>query len=148
MNYQNEMKIKFKALSENESFARIVVATFCASINPTIDEINDIKTAVSEAVTNCVVHAYPEESGEVEIVTKITNNEVYITITDNGVGISDIEKAREPFFSSLPDKERSGMGFTVMEGFMDKVIVESKKEKGTKVTLVKQLGECNIAIGV
>ncbi len=148
MNYQNEMKVKFKAISENESFARICVAGFCASVNPTIDEINDIKTAVSEAVTNCVVHAYPKEKGNIEITTKITNSEVYITITDSGVGIADIEKAREPFYSSLADKERSGMGFTVMEGFMDKVIVESKIGKGTKITLIKQLGECSIAVGV
>lgn len=149
MKILNEMKVTFKAMSENESFARLCVAGFCAYINPSIDEINDMKTAVSEAVTNCVVHAYPNvTNGIIEMSITIYENEVYITITDFGVGISDVNKARQPFYTTKTDSERSGMGFTVMEGFMDKVIVESKLGKGTSVTLLKQLeGDCKIAIG-
>ena len=147
MSYKNKMKLRFLAVSENESFARVCVASFCSSLNPTLDQITDIKTAVSEAVTNSVVHAYPGTKGDIEIVAEICDNNIYITVTDYGVGIPDIEKAREPFFTTNPTKERSGMGFTVMEGFMDKVIVESNGKKGTSVTLIKRLGDVEIAIG-
>ena len=147
MNYKNKMKLKFLAVSENESFARVCVASFCSVLNPTLDELTDIKTAVSEAVTNSVVHAYPDKKGDIEISAEICDNEVYITVTDYGVGIPDIEKAREPFFTTNPTKERSGMGFTVMEGFMDKVIVESIKGRGTSVTLIKRFGDVEVAIG-
>lgn len=147
MNYKNKMKLRFLAVSENESFARVCVASFCSVLNPTLDEITDIKTAVSEAVTNSVVHAYPGKKGDIEIQAEICDNEIYITVTDYGVGITDIEKAREPFFTTNPTKERSGMGFTVMEGFMDKVIVESNGEKGTSVTLIKRLGNEEVAFG-
>ena len=147
MSYKNNMKLRFSALSENESFARVCIASFCSVLNPTLEELNDIKTAVSEAVTNCVVHAYPNVKGDVEINAEICDNELYISITDFGVGIKDVEKAREPFYTTCPTKERSGMGFTVMEGFMDKVMVESKEKKGTTVTLIKRLGDCKVAIG-
>ncbi len=141
------MSVRFKALSENESFARICVAGFCASINPTIDEINDIKTAVSEAVTNCIVHAYPNSVGDVVIDVKLTEKDVYISITDFGIGIDDISKAKQPFYTSKPNDERSGMGFTVMEGFMDCLEVTSKPNKGVVVTMRKKVGECSVAIG-
>lgn len=147
MKYCNEMSVRFKALSENESFARICVAGFCASINPTIDEINDIKTAVSEAVTNCIVHAYPNSVGDVVIDVKLTEKDVYISITDFGIGIDDISKAKQPFYTSKPNDERSGMGFTVMEGFMDCLEVTSKPNKGVVVTMRKKVGECSVAIG-
>ncbi len=138
----NEMKLRFKALSSNESFARVCVSAFIASANPTLDELGDIKTAVSEAVTNCVVHAYPkQELGDIELYASIDNNKIYISVTDYGCGISDIEKAKQPFFTSKPSCGRSGMGFTVMEGFMDELIVTSEVNNGTKVEMTKVLGE-------
>lgn len=147
MSYQNKMKVRFLAVSENESFARVCIASFCSVLNPTLDELTDVKTAVSEAVTNAVVHAYPNKKGDIEVSAEICENEIYITVSDYGIGISDIEKAREPFFTTNPTKERSGMGFTVMEGFMDKVIVESIEGKGTSITLIKRFGEAEVAIG-
>jgi len=147
MSYKNKMKLRFLAISENESFARVCVSSFCSVLNPTLDELTDIKTAVSEAVTNSVVHAYPDKKGDIEISAEICDNEVYITVTDYGVGIPDIEKAREPFYTTNPTKERSGMGFTVMEGFMDKVIIESTKGMGTSITLIKRFGDVEVAIG-
>lgn len=147
MSYNNELFLKFKSLSENEGFARACVASFCLPLNPSIETITDIKTAVSEAVTNCVVHAYPNGIGEVEINVKLSENQIYISIKDNGVGISDVLKAKEPFYTSKPDSERSGMGFTVMESFMDSVEVNSTVNKGTEVILIKNLEEKNIAVG-
>ena len=149
MKLSNEMTLKFKAVSENESFARVCVSAFLASANPSIDELGDIKTAVSEAVTNCVVHAYPKfNKGDIEIYCSLNDNQVYISITDFGCGIEDIEKAKQPFYTSKPDKERSGMGFTVMEGFMDKLVITSKINKGTKIEMFKNLGECqSVAFG-
>ncbi len=148
MEYINEMTLRFKAIKENESFARMCVASFCATINPTIEEIGDIKTAISEAVTNSIVHAYPEsEQGDVVINIKLTKNEVYITVSDFGVGIEDVEKARQPFYTSKPNTERSGLGFTVMEGFMDKVMVLSQRNKGVVLTMYKKLGELDVAVG-
>ncbi len=148
MDYINETTIRFKAIKENESFARLCVASFCATINPTIEEIGDLKTAVSEAVTNAIVHAYPgKDKGDVVLNIKLTKNEVYITISDFGVGIEDVEKARQPFYTSKPNTERSGMGFTVMEGFMDKVMVLSQPNKGVVLTMYKKLGELDIAVG-
>ena len=143
----NEMRVRFTAIKENESFARTCVASFIANYNPTIEELGDIKTAVSEAVTNCIVHAYPLETGEVEIFTSIDNNNIYITVTDFGIGIDNIEQAKQPFFTSKPDMERSGMGFTVMEGFMDSLAVKSEKGKGVKVIMTKKLGDYSIAVG-
>lgn len=144
----NEMKVRFKAIKENESFARLCVAGFCAIYNPTIDELGDVKTAVSEAVTNSIVHAYPNIIGDIEIVVKVENDcNLSITITDFGIGIDNIEQAKQPFFTSKPDMERSGMGFTVMEGFMDNLIVESNKNEGVKITMTKKIGDYSMAVG-
>ena len=143
----NEMRVRFTAVKENESFARTCVASFIANYNPTIEELGDIKTAVSEAVTTSIVHAYPYSQGEVEIFAQISNNNIYITVTDFGIGIDNIEQAKQPFFTSKPDMERSGMGFTVMEGFMDSLTVESVKGNGVKVTMTKKLGDYSIAVG-
>ena len=137
MSYKNEMNLKFMSLNENESFARLAVASFCSCRPIDIDVLSDIKTAVSEAVTNCVVHAYPESVGEIEINVIISDSQVTIKITDFGVGIDDVAEALKPFYTSKPEMERSGMGFTVMEGFMDKMEVESGKGKGTSVILIK-----------
>ena len=140
MNYSNFMEVSFKAISINEGFARMCVAGFCLPLNPSLDELGDIKTAVSEAVTNCVVHAYPKHNGIVKMRCEIEGNLLKIEITDEGVGIKDIEKAREPFYTTKPSEERSGMGFSVMESFMDKVEVENNLTKGLKVTMYKQVG--------
>ena len=141
MNTINEMTLNFKAVSENEAFARSCVAAFCLQLNPTLDEITDIKTAVSEAVTNCVVHAYPKEKGDVSINVKLTQDTAIISVSDYGVGISNFAKARQPFFTTRPDDERSGMGFTVMESFMDKVYLLKNSEKGVTVLMEKKFGE-------
>jgi len=133
----NEMTISFKAISVNEGFARACVAAFCVQAEPTLDEITDIKTAVSEAVTNCVVHAYPKKSGEINIKVELFENSVVIWVSDKGVGIADFEKAREPFYTTKPNEERSGMGFTVMESFMDNMEVFANENKGVTVKLVK-----------
>ncbi len=135
----NFMEVNFKALSINEGFARICVAGFCVQLNPSIDELNDIKTAVSEAVTNCVVHAYPKQGGIINMRCEIEGDSIKIVIKDFGVGIKDIEKAREPFFTTKPSEERSGMGFAVMESFMDSVEVSKNEEGGTTVTMYKQV---------
>ncbi len=148
MNIQNNfMEVTFKALSINESFARICVSGFCIQLNPTVDKINDIKTAVSEAVTNCVVHAYPKHNGMVVLRCEIEGDCVKIKISDKGVGIKDINRAREPFFTTKPDDERSGMGFSVMESFMDKVEVEKNDDKGITVTMYKKLNNCKVQVG-
>jgi len=135
---KNSMEIKFKAIPENEAFARNVVASFILPLNPSIAELEDIKTAVNEAVTNVIVHAYPEKPGEVTLKVSIVKNSVEITITDKGVGIQDIDKALTPFFTSKPDQERSGMGFTVMESFMDKMEVKNVKG-GVSVYMSKEI---------
>lgn len=136
----NFMEVKFKALSINEGFARICVAGFCVQLNPSVDELGDIKTAVSEAVTNCVVHAYPKGNGIITMRCEIEDNGVKITISDSGIGIKDIQKAREPFFTTKPSEERSGMGFAVMESFMDKVDVDKNQSGGITVTMFKHIG--------
>ncbi len=138
MNKGNFMEVTFKAISANESFARVCVAAFCVGLNPSIDEIGDIKTAVSEAVTNCVVHAYPKHLGTVTVRCEIEGNLVKIIVKDNGIGIKDIAKAREPFYTTKPSEERSGMGFAVMESFMDSVDVASGN--GLTVTMTKRIG--------
>ena len=135
----NEMELKFKSHSINESFARSAVAGFCVQLNPSLDEITDIKTAVSEAVTNCVVHAYPKEKGEVRIWVGLMEGEVLIKVVDEGVGISDVEKAREPFYTTKPSEERAGMGFTVMESFMDSVNVYKNENRGIIVEMRKSI---------
>lgn len=137
--YENEMKLEFLSKSNNESFARITVAAFAAQLDPTVEELADIKTAVSEAVTNSIIHGYEEKEGKVKIECKLFANSIEIEISDNGKGIENIEKAREPLYTSKPDLERSGMGFTIMESFMDEVKVESVLGIGTKVTMKKMI---------
>lgn len=139
MKEKNKMNLRFSAISENESFARLAVASFCSNTNLTVEDIADIKTAVSEGVTNSIVHGYNGEDGEVEINVVIEEKEIHIEIIDFGVGIENIEQAQKPFYTSKPESERSGMGFTVMEGFMDKMMVESSLGEGTKVTLIKNI---------
>ena len=134
---KNEMKLEFISKSNNEAFARISVAAFVSQLDPTIEEISDIKTAVSEAVTNSIIHGYEESSGNVIIKAKIKDNTVEMEIIDNGKGIENIEKAKEPLYTSKPELERSGMGFTIMESFMDDMRVESTFGKGTKVFMKK-----------
>lgn len=124
---RNYMEAKFKASIENEAFARNLVANFILPLNPTVEELTDIKTAVSEAVTNVVVHAYPDKNGDITIKVKTEENKIIISIIDNGIGIQDVERALTPFYTSKPDQERSGMGFTVMEGFMDRLEVINNK---------------------
>lgn len=137
MKLLNEMKLTIKAKSINESFARSTVAAFCVPLNLSLDELTEIKTSVSEAVTNCVVHAYPKKDGDIKIVAKLFDNKIYISISDDGVGIENFEKAREPFFTTKPEEERSGMGFTVMESFMDKVDVKKNGKNGVTVVMEK-----------
>jgi stage II sporulation protein AB (anti-sigma F factor) len=137
----NEMSLTVKAISLNESFVRSAIAAFCVTLNPTLDEITEIKTAVSEAVTNCVVHAYPNKIGEIFIKVKLYEKCVEIEIKDNGVGIDNIEQALQPFFTTKPEQERSGMGFTVMESFMDKLNVVKNSDGGITVRLTKKLGK-------
>ena len=137
--YDNEMKLEFLSKSANESFARIAVAAFVTQLDPSLEEIADIKTAVSEAVTNAIIHGYEEKEGIVKIECKLFANSIEVEITDNGKGIEDIEKAREPLYTSKPDFERSGMGFTIMESFMDEVHIESVVGLGTKITMKKTI---------
>ena len=147
MKYSNFMEVTFKALSVNEGFARVCVASFCVQLNPSVDEITDIKTAVSEAVTNCVVHAYPGQvKGDITLRCEPENVLISITIRDKGVGIKDVEKAREPFYTSKPSEERSGMGFTVMESFMDDVEVTSNSF-GTTVKMTKKIVNAMSEVG-
>ena len=138
----NIMEVKFSAKSENESLARVIVASFAAKLDPTIDELADIKTAVSEAVTNAIIHGYDEdESKFVYLRCEINENEdeVKIVVEDRGNGIEDVQMAMQPLYTSKPELERSGMGFTVMESFMDDVTVSSIKDEGTKVVMTKKI---------
>lgn len=137
--YENEMKLEFLSKSNNESFARTTVAAFATQLDPTLEEISDIKTAVSEAVTNSIIHGYENKEGIIKIKCKIYENIVYIEISDNGKGIENIEEAKKPLFSSKPNLERSGMGFTIMESFMDEMNIESVVGLGTKVSLKKMI---------
>jgi len=135
----NSFKMEFQSRSANESFARTVVACFAAQLDPTLDEINDIKTAVSEAVTNCIVHAYPDSIGKISLRVRILEGDtIEITVKDFGCGIEDVEKARQPLFTT-GGEERSGMGFTIMESFMDKLTVRSKPGKGTTVIMRRKI---------
>ena len=135
----NYVYIKIPSYSTNESFARAAVAAFCSSLNPTIEEISDIKTAVSEAVTNAIIHGYENCVGEIEIQCKIKGQMVEIIIEDSGCGIVNVEKSKEPLFTTKPELERSGMGFAVMETFMDELVVLSEKDVGTKVIMRKTI---------
>ena len=135
--YENEMKLEFLSKSNNEAFARISVAAFASQLDPTIEEMADIKTAVSEAVTNSLVHGYEGINGIVKIVCRIFANCIEIEISDTGKGIENVEMARKPLYTSKPNLERSGMGFTIMESFMDEINVDSVLGLGTKVTMKK-----------
>lgn len=137
--FENEMKLEFLSKSSNEAFARITVAAFASQLDPTIEELADIKTAVSEAVTNCIIHGYENRIGIVKIYGKLTENEITVQITDTGKGIENIEIAKEPLYTTKPNLERSGMGFTIMESFMDSVDIESIVGLGTKVTMRKKI---------
>ncbi|MCS1350843.1 anti-sigma F factor [Mechercharimyces sp. CAU 1602] len=136
----NFMELSFASRSENESFARVAVASFVSQLDPTLEELTDIKTVVSEAVTNAVIHGYEEDAaGIVWIRTEMTGEGIKIEIKDEGLGIGDVDEARQPLYTSKPELERSGMGFTIMENFMDHVEIVSERGKGTTVRLTKQL---------
>ena len=138
----NEMKLSFPSKSVNEAFARAAVSAFITVLDPTVGELSDLKTAVSEAVTNCVVHGYRRQSGTITVSGKITEDRrVIIRIRDSGVGIEDVKKAMEPLFTTAPDEERAGLGFAVMQSFCDRVRVTSKPGKGTTVTLEKRISD-------
>lgn len=139
MKYNNKVSLTIDANSKNESFARVSVASFATQLDPTLEDINDIKMAVSEAVTNAIIHGYDGEEGEIYINLGIIDDTLHIEIEDKGKGIEDIEKAMEPLYTSKPHMERSGMGFTVMEAFMDEISVISNLGKGTKIYMNKQI---------
>lgn len=136
----NEMILVFDSIPVNEGLARVTAASFCTQLNPTLEEVADLKTAVSEAVTNCIIHGYEGKINKIEMKLQYHGNELYVHITDYGIGIADIEKAMEPMYTSKPDHERSGMGFTFMEAFMDEIRVESQPGKGTTVHMKKTIG--------
>lgn len=137
---KNEMQVEFDAKSVNEGFARVTVAAFLTQLNPTLDEIADVKTAVSEAVTNAIIHGYESGEGKVRLSCAIEGKTAVITVSDSGAGIEDVKKAMEPFYTTKPELERSGMGFAFMEAFMDDMQVESAPKAGTTVTMVKKIG--------
>ncbi|MCL1631872.1 anti-sigma F factor [Sporolactobacillus sp. CPB3-1] len=137
---RNDMTLTFTAVSENESFARVTVAAFVAQLDPTLDELTEIKTVVSEAVTNCIIHGYENSgAGKVTIKASIENEMVTLEVHDDGVGISDVERAKQPLFTTKPELERSGMGFTIMENFMDHVVIETEAGKGTTIIMTKEI---------
>lgn len=137
--YDNEMEVEFLSKSNNEAFARITVAAFAAQLDPTIEELADIKTAVSEAVTNCIIHGYENTQGKIKLKATLLDNLLEIEIADNGKGIEDIELARKPLYTSKGNLERSGMGFTIMESFMDEVEIHSVVGIGTKIIMKKRI---------
>ena len=142
MKASNTMRLCFDSRSANESFARTAVAAFLCTLDPTVEELTDVKTAVSEAVTNCIVHGYREKIDKVYITANIySDNRVVIKIRDKGCGIADVKKAMEPMYTTRPDLDRSGMGFAFMEAFMDQVEVESKVGVGTIVRMKKKIGQ-------
>lgn len=152
----NEMKMEFDAISENESFARMAVAAFAMSLNPTLEELSDIKTAVSEAVTNAIIHGYGNlqgyeknkyqqtkqvvNEGKVYMKCRIVGDVLFVDVMDKGAGIADVEKAMEPLYTTKPELDRSGMGFAFMEAFMDDLEVESIPGQGTKIHMIKKIG--------
>ncbi len=140
MNNTNEMVVEFKSIAQNESFARMVVAAFIASTNPTLEEVSDVKTAVSEAVTNSIIHGYGGQDGRIRIISRVNKRHIYIEISDEGCGIADVKKAMEPMYTTKPQEDRSGMGFSFMEAFMDKLLVESVVGVGTVVKMWKEIG--------
>ena len=137
---KQEMKLEFDSIPSNESFARVVVAAFLTRLNPTMEEVADIKTAISEAVTNAIIHGYQNQVHKIEIQAFVEGEIFTVSVQDFGVGIENIEKAMEPLYTTRRDLERSGMGFVFMEAFMDTIKVESKKDEGTKVTMTKKIG--------
>ena len=141
MNFDNKTHISFPALSQNTAFARICVSAFIAPLDPSVGDVSDIKTAVSEAVTNCVVHAYEKYSGIIEMEMTLEERTLMVSIKDFGCGIENIEKSMRPLFTTKPDEERTGMGFTIMEAFMDNVDVYSEKGAGTTVKMMKYIPE-------
>lgn len=136
---KNEMKMEFLSKSANEAFARIAVASFASQLDPTIEEIADIKTSVSEAVTNSIIHGYANSEGIVKVKARLYDDEIEIEVSDNGAGIEDVKEAREPLFTTKGNLERSGMGFTIMENFMDELSVESIVGLGTKIVMSKKI---------
>ena len=137
----NETHVEFISLSQNEGFARSVAAAFASQLNPTVEELSDIRTAVSEAVTNAIIHGYEDVMGVISMDCAIDGDMFTVTIRDQGVGIRDIELARQPFYTTRPELERSGMGFTVMEAFMEEVAIESVPGQGTTVTMRRRIAE-------
>lgn len=137
---KNNMRIECDAVSSNELFVRNAVALFALALEPSVSEISDVKTAVSEAVTNCIVHAYGGRGGTVEIECSTEDKKLHIKISDKGKGIADVERATQPFYTTLPDEEHSGMGFTIMQTFMSDFKVESVLGKGTTVSMCKEIG--------
>ena len=139
-NINNYMKITLAGYSRNESLARMCAAAFAAQLDPTVEEINDIKAAVSEAVTNSIVHGYRDTIGDIDMTLRIIDDDtVYIKIADKGVGIEDVERAMQPMFTTCPDEERAGLGFAVMESFTDSLRVHSRVGRGTTVTMLKRV---------
>lgn len=136
---KQEMKLEFDSIPSNESFARVVVAAFLTRLNPTMEEVADIKTAISEAVTNAIIHGYQNEVHKIEIAAEVEKDTLTVSVEDFGVGIENVEKAMEPLYTTRRDLERSGMGFVFMEAFMDTIKVESKPGVGTKVTMTKKI---------
>ena len=136
---EQEMSIRFDSYPENEQFARMVITAFLMDLNPTVDEMADVKTAVSEAVTNAIIHGYEGCVGQVVLTCRKCGDEITISVCDQGKGIADVEKAREPFFTTRPEAERSGMGFSFMEAFMDDLHITSAEGQGTCVEMRKQL---------
>ena len=137
---KHEMRLEFDSIPANESFARVVVAAFLTRLNPTMEEVADIKTAISEAVTNAIIHGYKQEVHKILIEAAVEKDTLEVSVQDFGVGIADVEKAMEPLYTTRRDLERSGMGFVFMEAFMDTIKVSSKPGEGTKVTMTKKIG--------
>ena len=137
---KHEMRLEFDSIPANESFARVVVAAFLTRLNPTMEEVADIKTAISEAVTNAIIHGYKQEVHKILIEAVVEKDTLEVSVQDFGVGIADIEKAMEPLYTTRRDLERSGMGFVFMEAFMDTIKVSSKPGEGTKVIMTKKIG--------
>ena len=140
MENTNEMMIEFDSRSCNEGFARVAVAAFCTQMNPTLEEVADIKTAISEAITNAIIHGYENQVHKIRIECRIVGHDLYVTVIDHGKGIPDVKKAMEPLYTTRPELERSGMGFAFMEAFMDEIVVASQPGEGTEVHMRKRVG--------
>lgn len=140
MENTNEMMIEFDSRSCNEGFARVAVAAFCTQMNPTLEEVADIKTAISEAITNAIIHGYENQVHKIRIECRIVEHDLYVTVIDHGKGIPDVKKAMEPLCTTKPELERSGMGFAFMEAFMDEIAVASQPGEGTEVHMRKRVG--------